>query len=245
MSKGFMQRAAALDHLEARLVGDDDPEYARLEALNERFTVRLRGRIRAGRYTPAGLRRAFGRLAGTRGYDALDQLVAGLLDVGPVGDEQVARGPEMVFYQPTPARVVLAFVERAGLGPQEACCDLGSGLGLVAILVALLSGARAYGVELEPAYVDYARESAAALGLEVGFTVGDAREAALGEAGAYFLYTPFRGSVLAAVLERLRGRARVVGTYGPCSAEVARLAPWLVPDGPPRDDALVVWRPAG
>jgi SAM-dependent methyltransferase len=237
-------RAEALDRLDGWGVGPEDETVAALEATNERFLQRLRGRIVAGRYTAAGLRRSFRHLAGARGYDALDQLVAGLVDGGELGEEQVERGAEMVFYQPTPARVVLEFLERAWIGPEDVVYDLGSGLGHVAILVALLSEAKARGVELEPSYVAYAVAAADALGLEVGFETGDARVAKIADGTAFFLYTPFRGAVLGEVLGRLQalGRPLRVGTFGPCTAEVAALAPWLTPDAPLQDDALVVFR---
>jgi hypothetical protein len=97
--------------------------------------------------------------------------------------------------------------------------------------VNLLTGAEAAGVEIEPAYCDYARAAAAALDLPaVRFIDADARAADFGDVGTFFLYTPFRGAILRQVLDALqresRHRAIRIFSYGPCTREVAA-APWL------------------
>lgn len=223
----------------------------RWEAANEQLLQRLRERIREGRYTREGLRRAFGRCAGPasheRGYDALDLLVAGLLDAGVLPDERAVREPEMVAYQPTPGRAILALLERADIRAHDVLVDLGSGLGWVVIVVALLSEARALGIEFEPTYCEYARSCARGLNLSrAAFVRADAREASLAIGTVFFLYTPFRGEMLQQALERLRAEAEQrpirVCTYGPCTPEVAR-ARWLAPRGANefREDEVVVF----
>ena len=207
-----------------------------LEGANQRLLRRLRLRIAAGNYTPGGLKRALARYAGPgrqEGYDVLDRLVGGLLAVAPPSEPRVALEPEMVAYQPTPARAILRLIDRTYLGPGDTLVDMGAGLGYVVILVALLCGARARGIELEPAYCDYARRCAARLNVSrVEFTQGDAREAFLADGTVFFLYTPFRGALFRQVLQRLRAEARVrpirVCTYGPCTAEMAGVS-WLRP----------------
>ncbi len=183
-----------------------------------------------------GLKRAFARLAGSAGrlgtYDALDLFVMALLRSGTVSEERAPREPEMVRYQPTPARAILTLIERADLGPDDGVfVDVGSGLGQVVLLVALLSGARARGIEFEPAYCEYAERCARDLNVPgVEFLQADAREAPLAGGTVFFLYTPFRGEMMQQVLERLRveasQRAIRVCAYGPCTAEIAR-ADWL------------------
>jgi SAM-dependent methyltransferase len=270
---GFAGRAAAIERLEAHVLdrlealgdaGGLPPALRalaaraqsardRLESTNERFLARLRARIAAGRYSPAGLRRAFARLAGPPGdqaaYDGLDGLIAGLLDAGELDEPQARLEPEMVFYQPTPARAILDLIERAGIGPGDVCYDLGAGLGHVVAMVAMLSGARARGVELEPAYCAYAARALRALGLtDAAIRHGDAREAPLEDGTVYFMYTPFRGALLRQVLSRLEAVARErpirVCTYGPCTPEVAgAAATWLAPpDGPLGEHAVAVFR---
>lgn len=211
---------------------------SRLEAANTRVVERLRHLVASGRATPERLLRALVRYAGPPGpagaYDTLDVLVSGLLDGGVPDAPRVALGPEMVFYQPTPARSILALVERVALGPSDVLYDLGSGLGHVALLGALLSGARACGVEIEPAYCAYARETARRLRVKgVELVEGDLCNAPLAGGTVYYLYTPVRGALLVRVLARLREeasrRALRVCTLGPCTAEVAAAAPWLTP----------------
>jgi hypothetical protein len=109
--------------------------------------------------------------------------------------------------------------------------DVGAGLGHVPLLVNLLGGVAARGIEIEPAYCEIAAGWAADLGLsQVLFIQGDARYANYSEGTVFFLYTPFSGYMLAEVLERLRvesQRRRIrLFTYGPCTLQVAR-QPWL------------------
>ena len=207
----------------------------RLETRNARFVERLRARIANGAYTRAGLLRAFARLAdpqpGVPGYDALDELFADLFDAGELPELHAQLEPEMVAYQPTPARVILALIERAALSCEDVLCDVGSGLGHVLLASALLSGARGVGVELEPAYCAHAARSARRLRLpQLTFMAADAREAPLDEANVFYLYTPFRGQLLDDVLARLKREATrrplVICSYGPCTPVVAQ-ARWL------------------
>ena len=172
-----------------------------------------------------------GRQQDEIGYDNLDAFINGLLLINPLPIETRAREPEMVFYQQTPARIILELVEKAHLTEQDVFYDLGSGLGQVPVLVHLLTGVTAKGVEFEPAYCDYARGSAAALNLsQVEFVNADAREADYSDGTVFFLYTPFTGKILQEVLEKLRRESQRrmirVFTYGPCTAEVSRQS-WL------------------
>jgi hypothetical protein len=109
------------------------------------------------------------------------------------------------------------------------------------LLVHLLTGARVFGIEREPAYVGYARDLAAAFGLpEVRYQNSDARAADYSEATALFLYTPFRGPMLETVLERIRGQCTTgarMFSYGPATAEIAGHA-WLEPLWPIPTDGL-------
>jgi hypothetical protein len=139
----------------------------RLEEIDENLFQRLRADIRMGSYTGTALKGLIdeyveGDLRGGRqqdeiGYDSLDVFVNGLLLIHPVPTETKAREPEMVFYQQTPARIILELVEKAHLTRKDVFYDLGSGLGQVPLLVNLLSGVTAKGIEFEPAYCDYAR----------------------------------------------------------------------------------------
>lgn len=260
----FGQRAAAIDALTGDIIDELDGLLAypaqpaelralrdaaerlrgRLAAVDEELFARLRAAIRAG-CRGAALWETVERLIGgpafepgraAVGFDRLDRLIDGILDDDAFPEARLEPEPEMVLYQKTPARVVFELVRRAGLGPRDVFFDLGSGMGQVATLVSLLSGATAIGVEFEPAFCAYAQARADALGLaQVTFLHQDARRADYTAGSIFYMYTPFEGAMLQQVLGRLRERARRgpirLATYGPCTATVARQG-WLSPPSP-------------
>jgi hypothetical protein len=165
------------------------------------------------------------------GYDNLDILINGLSPFQPMPEQTKELEPEMVYYQKTPARIVFELVEKSHFLKEDVFFDLGAGLGQVAILVNLLAGITTKGVEIEPAYCDYARDCAAGLNLSnVTFINIDARQADYSDGTIFFMFTPFRGEILQEVLEILRKeslqRKIKIITYGPCTAQVA-LQTWL------------------
>lgn len=208
-----------------------------LEAIDVALFERLRASIRTGRCRGATLLHLInnyvGRCSGSRqahqliGYDNLDVFTNGLFPVPAFSLETHEREPEMVFYQKTPARIIFELVEKAHLTNENVFYDLGSGLGQVAILVNLLSGATAKGVEVNPAYCTYAKACAADLNLSrVAFIQADARAADYSEGTVFFMYTPFKGRLLREVLEKLRAESQsrpiTLFTYGPCTLPIAR-----------------------
>jgi len=212
-----------------------------LEAIDDTLFQRLRADIRRGVCSGTALKGLIDEYVGPDssgrrqqdelGYDSLDGFINGLLLIQVVPIETKTREPEMVYYQQTPARIIFELVEKAHLTGEDVFYDLGSGLGQVPILVNLLSGAIAKGIEYEPAYCDYARGCAADLNLSgVEFINADARTADYSEGTVFFMYTPFEGSVLQEVLEKLRGESRRrkirLFTYGPCTPQVIRQS-WL------------------
>ena len=86
--------------------------------------------------------------------------------------------------------------------------DLGSGLGRVVMLVHMLTGARARGIEIQEPLVRIARERASALKLDVTFEHANVLDADL-DGTVFFLYAPFNGDTLERVMGRLE-HARVV-----------------------------------
>ena len=161
----------------------------------------------------------------------LDLFTNGLFPLPVPPQETAARHPDMVHYQKTPARFIFALAERAAFAREDVFVDVGAGLGHVALLVHLLSGVPAQGIEIEPAYCALATGWATELGLpQVTFVEADARFADYARGTVFFLYTPFGGGMLAEVLERLRTEAHRrpirLFTYGPCTLAVAR-QPWL------------------
>jgi hypothetical protein len=214
----------------------------RLEDVDKHLFRRLRADLRSGACRGPALRATIGlytgppdgeqpRRSGEPGFDSLDDFVHGLLLGKQAPRATRDLEPDMVPYQPTPARIILELADQAHLAPGDLLVDIGSGLGLVPILMHLLTGAHALGVEVEPAYVDYARDRAADLDLaDLRFVCSDARQADYAEGAVFFLYTPFGGRMLDEVLDRLRAassdRPIRLFTYGPCTPHVARRA-WL------------------
>jgi Methyltransferase domain len=260
-SDRFRERAAALDLLDAF---DLDSETSRvdvpsdhlalcrrarllraeLEAANSRLYERIRDSIRGGAGRNALLRCAAEVTdeatqqtnASDDGdsYDCLDELLSGMFRFAVPDQPRIDLPPEMVAYQPTPARHIFEMIRRARLTAEDVVVDLGSGLGHVPLLVAICTPARAIGIDLDPAYVDCARQSAEELRLrDAIFLTGDARDVDLSSGTVFYLYTPFRGSILRAVLDRLRSeavaRAIRVCTFGPCTPVVAGVS-WLTLD---------------
>jgi precorrin-6B methylase 2 len=183
-------------------------------------------------------------------YDHLDELLAGVFAFpAPKIAPEHAEAPtdaEQVSFQPTPARHIFALIREAHLTTSDTLIDLGSGLGHVPLLVSACTGARAIGIEIEPAYVASARRSAEALHLErTNFQAQDARSADLSSGTVFYLYTPFTGSILRTVLDHLRAeagqRAIRICTFGPCATTVAR-EEWLAPATEPAEDRITVFK---
>jgi hypothetical protein len=178
--ENFVERTRAMDALELQM--PDSIEQANDAELTVAEKSRLRQRAEALRRRWAGanerlfahllasiryndlsivrqcLREAERQIArsveeGGLGYDELDMLVNGLLEVDVVPAEPEAREADMVAYQPTPARIILRLVDELRPAPDDMFYDLGSGLGHVPILVHLLTSIKTRGIELEPSYL--------------------------------------------------------------------------------------------
>ncbi|QEE27632.1 hypothetical protein FTW19_06245 [Terriglobus albidus] len=159
-------------------------------------------------------------------YDSLDEIVSGLLQLHVPEMELPELAEEMVFYQPTPVRHILDLIERLGLQETDCLVDFGAGMGHVSLLASMLSGCQSFGIEVQAAYVAAARQCAVGLGLgRARFLEQDAREADLSWGTVFYLYTPFRGTMLADVLQRLgeesRRRPIRIASLGPCTSEIA------------------------
>lgn len=136
--------------------------------------------------------------------DAWVDALLGLPDAAP--DEALPRGG--VPYIPCAVAEILDLVREVPLRPDDVLVDLGAGLGRVLMLAHLLSGARGRGVEIQQHLVDAARACAVARGLSgVTFEQGDAKDATL-EGTVFFLYSPFNGETLQAVLRKLEALAK-------------------------------------
>lgn len=230
-------RVEALDRLELYLDGAPSSEEAvyrrgralsaRLEAANAELYRAIRREIQrgVGRHAMLPWIPESGFAQGD-GYDFLDELIVGVFQFEESGLEPALLVPEMVAYQPTPARHIFDLIDRTALTAHDVLVDLGSGLGHVPLLASICTCARSIGIELEPAYIDCARRTAQELNLNsVAFLQQDARAADLSIGTVFYLYTPFTGTILRSVLDALRREASLrpirIGTFGPCTRVVS------------------------
>lgn len=226
---------------------------SRLEAANSALYRSIRTQMR--RDAPADSLRRWMRICQAKGaprpglsYDSLDELISGVLQLREPANAPSTPGPEMVFYQPTPVRHILRLIAATKLSASDVLVDLGSGLGHVAILGSILTGARTIGIESHAAYVRSARASARSLGLgRVSFVHQDARNADLSAGTVFYLYTPFTGTILATVVRKLRQegtrRSIRICSLGPCSLALAA-EPWLTTRSVPNADRITCFRPS-
>jgi Histone methylation protein DOT1 len=262
------QRMEVLDELDAHFGDADGPASTiardpasiverahtlrgRLESANETIYQSIRNQIQQSD-PPSELLRwiricsdQHGTPAPGLGYDHLDELINGVLQLRePDNVHQLE--PEMVFYQPTPARHILRLIQLSGLSESDMLIDLGSGLGHVPILASILTGARSLGVEAEHAYVASARDCARDLHLSsVGFIQQNAIDSDLSAGTVFHLYTPFTGNTLSSVLKKLQKesahRSITICTLGPCTLAAAR-EHWLAASSYPDPDQIMVFR---
>jgi len=180
-------------------------------------------------------------------YDYRDELLSGILQLREPSGANPHPAREMVFYQPTPVRHILRLVAASALSEADVFVDLGSGLGHVPLLASMLTGVRSFGIEVEAAYVASAQECGQSLQQSrVHFIHEDARTADLFAGTVFYLYSPFTGSILADVLDRLRResarRPIKICTLGPCTCTVA-MCSWLKASALPDPDQITVFRP--
>lgn len=115
-------------------------------------------------------------------------------------DEALPAG--CVPYLPCGVEEILTLVDLCALGPASHVVDLGAGVGRLAVLVHLLTGARVHGVEIQRALVARARALAQRVAADVTFAHADVRDAAL-EGDVFVMYAPFTGPILTHTLARL------------------------------------------
>ncbi len=213
---------------------------ARLEAVNSELYEAIRCEIRRGSGPETLLRwinplpdiiKDVGGPVNNVGYDYLDELISRVFQFEEPDTEHILRDPEKVFYQPTPVRHIFSLIGLTALSANDVLIDLGSGLGHVPLLVSICTHARSIGIELEATYIDRAQQCAQRLNLnKVTFIQEDARVADFSNGTVFYLYTPFTGSILSAVLNRLRYEAAArrirICSYGPCTSVIAE-EPWL------------------
>lgn len=140
--------------------------------------------------------------------DAWFDLVLGTEEIPEDGAELPAG---CVPYLPCPVDALLRAVEVAKVSERDVFVDVGSGLGRVAVIAHLLTGAAAIGLEIQSHFVRAAREMMERLNVSrLSVIHGDAARltthVAIGT--VFFLYCPFGGERLERVLDELELIAR-------------------------------------
>jgi hypothetical protein len=236
-AKDFMDDADARIHHNAKAI------RTRIESANAEVYESIRSAIVRGALPDSLLQwiqasEETARPARGFNYDYRDEVVSGVLQLREPSKPRLHPRPEMMFYQPTPVRHILNLIMAGALSEDEVFVDLGSGLGHVALLASMLTGVQSLGIEVEAAYVASAQECAQSLRVSrVRFIQEDARTADLSSGSVFYLYSPFTGSILADVLDRLhtesKNRPIRICTLGPCTCTFAKeswLKPMAVPD---------------
>lgn len=266
------ERLAALDDLDARFEGSDSEGLTssrihtrvkalrtRLEAANTEIYQSIRSEIVSSSQPRALLQWLLPWLQGPAspkesesplpvfGFDTRDELVSGILQLREPRESNLQRFSEMVPYQPTPVRHILDLIAANVLSEDDIFVDLGSGLGHVPLLVSMLTGVRSLGIEVQPDLVASAQECAQSLRLNrVRFISEDARAADLSRGTVFYLYSPFKGSILAHVLNTLRRestrRPIKICSLGPCTRTVANET-WLKASALPDSRRITIFEP--
>jgi hypothetical protein len=235
----YIQEAFGVESVEPGLYRRARAICAKLEAVNGGLYEDIRREIQRG-WRPDTLLRwvhpsvdteDVGGPVNGMGYDYLDELISGVFQFEEPDAVHIPRDAEKVFYQPTPARHMFNLIGVTALTATDVLVDLGSGLGHVPLLISICTRARSIGIELEATYIERARQCARKLNLnKATFIQEDARAADLSIGTVFYLYTPFMGSILSAVLSRLRREAATrpirICSYGPCTSVIAKES-WL------------------
>ncbi len=262
-------RLTALDELDA-ILGAQDPEAfatssdariftrakalrSQFEAANEKLYEAARSEIVQQGSSPT-LHRWLMELESDQddqsprpgpGFDLRDEIVSGVLQLSEPGEGGLPQSPEMVAYQPTPTRHILDLIAASNLCDEDILVDLGSGLGHVPFVVSILTRSHTLGVEFQPAYVASAQESARNLKLKsVRFVAEDAGMTDLSSGTVFYLFSPFTGSILTNVLQRLleesKKRQIRICSLGPCT-RILKDQAWLEASQKPDTERIAVF----
>jgi hypothetical protein len=189
---------------------------------------------------PGEFRRALLEVAPDQRDTWLD-LVLGI-EALPEDGAELPRG--CVPYLPSSVDVLLRMIDAAAIDERDVFIDVGAGLGRAMFLTHLLTSATAVGIEVQSHLAQSAQVLAAGLRLSrCSLTAGDAhaQTAALAGGTVFFLYCPFSGERLTALLAALepiasRREIRICTVDLPLPAR-----PWLTRIALPWGD-LAVYR---
>jgi len=188
--------------------------------------------------TPGLLRQTLNELPSHTRDTWLDALFG--LDAIMADDAGLPRG--CVPYYPSSVEVILRAIDSARVTARDRFVDIGCGVGRVALLTHLLTGARTLGLEIQPALVDRARAIAHAFqASSCEFIEGDAAELLdeIGMGTVFFLYCPFSDARLERVIERI-GEIAAQHPLRLCCVHLPVIRrPWLALVSPENAELLV------
>lgn len=201
-----------------------------LRAAARQSHAQLRSRIAAGELVGGRLREAFDAAAPLE----RDHFVEEVLGIAYPPLDEGAPGTDLMSYAPSGYDEIVYAFDRSGLAAGDRFLDLGAGLGKVVLLAELLTGATSLGVEYDAKLCELGNDARRQLGLPgVQLRAQDARELASVDADVVFMYLPFSGEVLVAVMARLLGTAMRPRCLCTGALDLARY-PELVPLGAPQ-----------
>lgn len=180
--------------------------HAALRGAARRSHADLRQKIAQGRLRAGTLRQLFDEVPRFE----RDHFVEEVLGIAyPPLEEPALLTSEHMTYAPSGYEEIVHAFDLTRLGPGRRLLDLGSGLGKVVVLAALLTGAESSGVECDARLCEQGMAAAIDVGApSVRLRPGDARDASSADADVVFMYLPFAGEALARVMERLRADAQ-------------------------------------
>jgi SAM-dependent methyltransferase len=203
--------------------------------------ARMRELLAAGRVAPASFRAAVAAIPARERDVWIDDVFG--LDGLPDDGGELPRG--CVNYLPCPVDRLLRILDVAGVQPGDVFVDVGAGIGRAAAFAHFATGADAIGIEIQSSLVQVSRELARRLNARVSVAHGDAARLTRASTGTvFFLYCPFSGPRLEAVLDDLE----VIATTRPIRIAAVDLPiparAWLVPIADGSTDGLGVYRSA-
>ncbi len=160
--------------------------------------------------------------------DAWLDLVLGLHEVA--ADDGASLPPGCVPYLPSPIDKLIEIAEHADVQPSDVFVDVGSGVGRATVLMHLMTGAAAIGLEIQPPLVVASRDLSMRVAAErVAVVHGDAAlTAGLMMIGTvFFLYCPFSGDRLEKLLADLESIAQTRPIRVCCLDLPLPPCPWL------------------
>ena len=178
-------------------------------------------------------------------FDLLDEIISDTFQFREPGSAGLLSSGEMTPYQPTPVRHILDLIAKCQFSSDDVFVDLGSGLGHVPILIAVQSGIRTIGVEVQTNHAASARESVQRLNLSrVRIITDDVREVDLSCGTVFYMFTPFVGSMLMDVMEQIRtyslARQIKICSLGPCT-RVLQDQTWLKASGASTTESVSIF----